>query len=88
MILKIKNLDSSNLLNIDFFEMRNKGLTPDVHAHRSDAYFDLIIRDVKSFFVETTCRNVAYRLYPSNMDISPFTLTLPYGEELIILKEA
>jgi hypothetical protein len=87
MIVKIKNLDSSRLLNIDFFEMRDKGFIPDVNAHRSDSYFDLTIKGIKGFNVGSTRSNVIYNLYSSNVDISPFTLILGFEEELMILKE-
>ena len=49
MRLTIKNLDSSYLVNINFFEMRDKGFQPDVNLHRSDSYFDLIIDKVKFY---------------------------------------
>lgn len=87
MILKIKNLDSSNLLNIDLFEMRDREIIPDVHMHRSDAYFDLIIKNVKYFSVSEAMQSISYTLYPYNVNRSPFTLRLPYGEEMEILKE-
>lgn len=87
MILKIKNLEYSHLLKINFFDMRARGFIPYIHAHRSDAMFDLSIKGVKFYNAESDERSVKYALYSYNMDLAPFTLYISYGREIEVFKE-
>lgn len=89
MKLIAKSLDTSNLLNINFFEMRDKGFTPTLHGHRSDVFFDLIVEGVKFINVSLTVneQNIQYLIYPNDVNISPFLLELPCGIEIVIFKE-
>lgn len=46
MILQIKNLDTSGLLNLNFYTMKDIGFELRLEAHTKDEYFDLYIDGV------------------------------------------
>ena len=49
MIVKIKNLETSDLLDLDIYSMREDKLNPDIHLNKTTGRFELTIE------VDTMC---------------------------------